>query len=571
MSESTGRPAFSGVLHRHDPQGSSGPGPVATTAFRDDDVRMFGLLTRSMAGELLKTILITTGVLVSVIAFGAAIKPLARNLLGGTDILRYVGLASIPMLQYALPFSAGFGATLVMHRMVTDNEVLAMSAAGLSHRRILRPVFLLGGLLLVVMLLLVNVVVPVFWSRMESMLARDVTRLLSSAVQRGEAFDLGDTRIFADDVLVDPAPEGSTAETRLILGGVAALQISDDGGPETEFTADYATLDVYRVDGRSILKLVLGDATVFRSVDETLVRTPAAEPRAIDLGHRFQPSPKMFTIDRMLELRADPRLFWRVRIHLDRLAERARSQAIERAIVDRLATEGRLELRDPRQDSVWTLSVPSIDPEDPLRLRDVVVERDRRGDVSVATVPSVRWRIERRTGVEVIDLDFERDEGTPMADLVPPFVRSLEPTGVAPPDRPSDDDLVAWASSVVEDPDTSASFRKGVEKDLDGLASQARRLVWDIDARIQQRLAQAITAPLLLILGAILAINLRHSTPLAVYVAAFLPAIGDILLISGGEQTLRRDPSTFGHLLLWSGNALLAILCIAGWMRLRRH
>ena len=206
-------------------------GPEASVAARasaDDDVRMPGILTRAMAGELLKTILLTTCVLVSVIAFGAAIKPLARNLLGGADILRYIALASVPMLQYALPFSAGFGATLVMHRMASDNEIIAMSAAGLSHGRILRPVMLLGAALLVVMLVLVNLVVPVFWTRMETMLARDVTRLLASSVERGEAFDLGDTRIYADDVQIFDDPEGTTAEMRLVLVGVAAIQTAGE-------------------------------------------------------------------------------------------------------------------------------------------------------------------------------------------------------------------------------------------------------------------------------------------------------------------------------------------------------
>ena len=85
------------------------------------------------------------------------------------------------------------------------------------------------------------------------------------------------------------------------------------------------------------------------------------------------------------------------------------------------------------------------------------------------------------------------------------------------------------------------------------------------------RSSGAVTAPLLLLLGSILAIHLRHSTPLAVYLVAFLPAIADILLISGGEQTLRRGPSFLGYGLLWSGNLLLIVFCVAAWLRLRRH
>lgn len=547
---------------------------VAAPASGDDDVRMPGILTRTMAGELLKTILLTTAVLVSVIAFGAAIKPLARNLLGGTDILRYVALASVPMLQYALPFSAGFGATLVMHRLATDNEIVAMSAAGLSHFRIMRPVMLLGVAILVVMLVLVNLVVPVFFSRMESMLARDVTRLLASAVERGEAFDLGDTRIYADAIEIQDAPEGTTATTRLVLVGVAAIQTGEDGEAETEFTADYATLDVHRIDGRSILKLVLGDATVYRAEDETLVRTPAAEPRAIDLGRRFEPNPKMFTLGRMLEIRENPRDYWRVRVHLDRIAEQAALHEVEEALSGRLLETGRVELRDPRRDATWTILAEDPDG-DALRagaLGRVTVEcREADGRVQASTCPEATWTIARRGGVEVVDLDLSRVDDSEALDRLPRSVRSLEPVDLERAARPSDDALLDWATGEIDDERTPPATRSSLEKELEGVALQVDRVTWDIDARIQQRFAQAVTAPLLLLLGAILAIQLRHATPLSVYVVAFLPAVADILLISGGEQMLRRGPSFLGGALLWSGNLLLVAVCIVTWLRLRRH
>ncbi len=539
---------------------------------------MPGILTRTMAGELLKTILLTTGVLVSVIAFGAAIKPLARNLLGGADILRYVALASVPMLQYALPFSAGFGATLVMHRMASDNEIIAMSAAGLSHGRILRPVALLGVALLVVMLVLVNLVVPVFWSRMESMLARDVTRLLASAVERGEAFDLGDTRIYADDVRVTDAPEGTTADTRLVLIGVAAIQTAGDGLlPETEFTADHATLDVYRVDGRSILKLVLGDATVFRAEDGTLVRTPAAEPRAIDLGHRFQPNPKMFTLHRMLDVRANPLEFWRVRTHLDRLADRMRSEMLREAIAASIIESGRLVLRDDRRGETWTITPGEpVDPDHTDRLdRPRIERRSDDGTVVAADLDEVRWAVERRGGVAVVDLQVERiatpEGGALAAERLPRSVRSLSVVGVQEPPRLDDRAVLDWADAAAEDSSRSSGLRSSVSGEVASIVRESDKVVWDIDARIHQRFAQAVTAPLLLLLGSILAIHLRHSTPLAVYLVAFLPAIADILLISGGEQTLRRGPSVLGYTLLWSGNLLLVVICIGAWLRLRRH
>ena len=532
---------------------------------------MFGLLTRYVAVELLKTILLTTAVLVAVIAFGVAIKPLARNLLGGADILRYVAMASVPMLQYALPFAAGFGATLVMHRLASDNEILAMSAAGLSYRRILRPVILLGVALLLVMITLVNFVVPVFWSRMESMLARDVTRLLASAVERGEAFDLGDTRIYADDVMIDDDPEQDGVSTRLVLVGVAALQVDGDGRPETEFTAEYATLDLYRIDGRSILKLVLGDATVFRGEDETLIRMPAAEPRAIDLGHRLQPGPKLFTLPKMLELRAEPTRFWRVQDRLRNLQGVQDLDQLTAEIDRRFLVDGEIQLVDRGRGITWKLLAGDNRPGS--LLMNPVVRLTDQGGTRETEVSQVEWTVRTVDGNTLVDLEIELAKSDdPDRELIPRTARSLvladhDSTST---ERLDAEDLMAWANGSDEQYSRSVIAEKAGRtwREIQG---EIRRLGWDIDARIQQRGAQALTGPLLLLLGSVLAIRLRHATPLVVYVVAFLPAIADILLISGGEQTLRRGPTFSGHLLLWSGNALLAFLCAAAFWRLRRN
>ena len=135
-----------------------------------EDVAMTSVLC---AMELLKVMVLTTAVLVVVIAFGATIKPLVQNALDPVDVVKYAVLAGVPMLQFALPFAAGFASTLVMHRMAGDNEILAMSVSGVSYRRILTPVFVLGLLLTVIMFLLVNFTVPHFWNLMKEMIARD--------------------------------------------------------------------------------------------------------------------------------------------------------------------------------------------------------------------------------------------------------------------------------------------------------------------------------------------------------------------------------------------------------------
>ena len=523
---------------------------------------MPGQLTRYIGRELLKTILITTGVLVTVIAFGATIKPLVRNLIGGLDVLRYVTMASVPMLQYALPFSAGFGATLVIHRMAADNEILAMSASGLSYRRIFRPIFLLAALLLVVMLVLVNFVVPVFWTRMESMLTRDVTRMLASAVEQGEAFQLGETLIYADGVEIVDAPADTDATSRLVLVGVAAVQVGEVG-VETEFTADSATLDLYRIDGRSILKLALGDAAVFRSADETLVRMPAAEPRAIDLGRRLEPSPKMFTLPRMYEVRAAPLDFWRVDLHVDRLRRDRRLQALETFLATTLERDDLLVLEDGQRGGVWTIAGGR--PAGRAVLEPTIRYVSADGASIETTVDRLAWTPVLRGSDDLVDLTLELDDAAPR-DGLPRVARSLRPRDLAGVDLDAEA-VVAWARTGGPEEVLGADVASNLVQ-VDAAVSKLR---WEIDARVRQRFAQALTGPLLLVLGSILAIRLRHATPLAVYLVAFLPAIADILLISAGEQMLRRGAGLEGHLLLWSGNTLLLVICLVNWWQLRRH
>ena len=173
----------------------------------------------------------------------------------------------------------------------------------------------------------------------------------------------------------------------------------------------------------------------------------------------------------------------------------------------------------------------------------------------------------------MVDLALELDDsGDPDRELIPRKARSLT---LIDHDSGSTDafdatSLMTWAKG--EDVSYARpSIGENARKQWSAVQYQIKSLGWDIDARIQQRAAQSLTGPLLLVLGSLLAIRLRHATPLLVYVVAFLPAIADILLISGGEQMLRRGPALSGHLLLWSGNALLAFLCTAAWWRLRRN
>ena len=96
-------------------------------------------------------------------------------------------------------------------------------------------------------------------------------------------------------------------------------------------------------------------------------------------------------------------------------------------------------------------------------------------------------------------------------------------------------------------------------------------LLSQVTSRINSRFALSLTTLLLLLLGSILAVLLKRSMPLTVYMWAFLPALLDLVLISSGSSMIRAGTTWMGLLTLWSGNLLLLLLIALAYRRLARH
>ena len=120
-----------------------------------------------VAAELWRLLLLTVAVLVTVIAFAAAVKPLADGKLGPAEAIKFMVLAIPPMLAYALPFAAGFAATLAYHRMAQDNELLAAHSGGIAHRSLLTPAVGTGFALFLALASLNEYAIPHFLRAME--------------------------------------------------------------------------------------------------------------------------------------------------------------------------------------------------------------------------------------------------------------------------------------------------------------------------------------------------------------------------------------------------------------------
>jgi len=203
-----------------------------------------------MLADVLRQFAITAIILVIVIAFGAAIKPLSSDsLLTGWDTMKYLLLAIIPMLQFAIPFAGAFAATICLHRMAQDNEFIAMAVSGQSYIRLLTPMIGFGAVLTLIVAILAQSVIPVFISKMAQAMTSDLPRLLTNSIRQHSPFIQGDLVIWAEDIYLD----SEKADERMALDQVAVAKVEQDGQAKMYFTASAAVVDVQRIDSQPSL------------------------------------------------------------------------------------------------------------------------------------------------------------------------------------------------------------------------------------------------------------------------------------------------------------------------------
>jgi lipopolysaccharide export LptBFGC system permease protein LptF len=542
---------------------------------------LFGILFRSHLLELLKVLAVASSVLVTVISFGAAIKPLSENLLGPADLLRYMLFATIPMLQFALPFAAAFAGVIVFHRLASDNEIVAMATSGLSYQRILAPAIALAVLLTAAMVVIVDLGAPTFWQALRRIKGSDLTRLLVARIDRGEAFRVGGTEIYADEAHVVDAPADTGAQRRLVLVGVAAVELASDGTPKREFAARYATVDFHRLPSGDVLKVALTDATSYSAGEGAIAGASVVRPELIDLGQRGRASPKELRLAELWRLPSELERFPPIVVRRDELRATLSAADAWRAIDAALAAGDSVAF-EATDGSRWLLEggrlvgQQVVGGEGGLRLRQLEgagVRTQAGGRTATLTLVSSEPGAQARFDLLVEDATMDEPRtGSARRAL---RLTDLALVGGGGPSREALDNAEllaaaeATAGGFVSGP--IESVRAAIASRAAELDTQIGKLRAEVVARLVQRSAQALTAPLMLFFGAMLAILLRRKAALLVYLVAFLPAIATILLISGGEQMLRDATRVDGFAVAYSGVLGLAVASLVGWRILARH
>ncbi len=560
-------------------------------------------LWRHMTLELWRLVLLSASVLVTVIAFAAAVKPLADGDLTPGGAMKFMLLAIPPMLAYALPFAASFGTTLAYHRMAQDNEITAAQAGGLSHRTLIVPALVSGLLMAGALATLNEQVIPRFLRGMERMVTLDVAQMLVSRIERGQPATLGNMTVYADAIRRVPPEPGSGVLDQLLLLGVAAVETTGAGEVLTDATAERAWVillpgPMAGFDEGSIAGVIQLERGVGSTEGELRV-IDRVRTRPFRVPDAFEDDPKFLTFGELRDLRDHPeRMNFVESTRVELARQLAAREGLEK-LAQQVHAEGDLRMIGAGGLSVvitsggigpdrgWRFAPvtpggrvivdiyrpgPNGEPGgggvDRLEAEDAVINLEGHSasaDDALGTTPD-----ERGLTFELI-LDgvhlSARSSVDGAARTVETEQRRRKIGGLRLRVDPLDRLLTLNPAQMVAE----SKSRLDPQGAYPGIAEQTQRLEWllaklqrEITSKQHERMAMAASCLVMVLTGAITALLLKNSPPLVVYLWSFFPAVVTVILISTGQQTTHSDSPTVGIPLTWSGVGALAAYAGAG-------
>lgn len=571
-------------------------------------------LYRYILRDLLKVLVLTTAVMVVVLSFVSAIGPLSDGLLGPVSLLKYVLYTMPTVLGFALPFAGAFAATVVFHGMAKDNEVLACRAGGMSYSRIFAPVAGLGGMLMVVLLLLSNTLVPGFWRAATKTVEGDVLGVLVGQLNQNRPYMFADGLVlYSDDAVVLDPPEDSgsdelAAEQFIVMSGVAVGQFDKQSGRVlNDTTASTASALLVRdAFGKSYITLKLQDPVHYDAESGELVNVGRFDEVQTDqpilLPNPIADEAVFFTFEDLMRLRERPQDFDTVRDAQAELAATVSREELTRRILDGLTASngglGFVTLKGGLANTYYRLSAELVERNarglvltgsDELKVTiDRYDNADLRGD------PTRRFEadyaeLQVRTGrfdlepevritmknVRVLALNASGDANN-KAEYIFPAMRM--------PERVLGVDPAALSAEQVNELSQAEGIRESeaVRQARAMLRFRIMQLKYLIDAELYTRVATALATPLLLILGALLAIRLSDRLPLVVFFWSFILAIVTLVMIKTGSSMAERvsiddvlsgvhSNRLLGVAVLWGGNLLLLIVIGRLYLKVARN
>ena len=517
--------------------------------------------------------------------------------------------AMVPMAQYALPFAAGFGATLAYHRMALDNELTACHAGGVSHRVVLIPAVLSGLAMGAILLVLSNSVIPRFLQSMEGLITQDATRLMVSRIDRGQAIEeLEGLQIFADDAhALEPSADHAArgAYQQIWLGNVLVVQRDPETGEIIgEGFARQARLHLYPTTARRPLRhrprrarrardRSVGTRIEMRLIEVTARRAGegAMQQATLDyelrIGDAFKDDPKYLTWTELQRLRDEPErmnfIDARRRVVATHLAQR---QTLDH-LRDRFAgPEHAAAFTDPLDDPVRVRAgqmrwVPERErhvlrpPPGEDEVVITTVDENGRTETFRAAEALLRAPPETEAGTSDVRIDltvrdyrFFRDN-----EQIPGRREEWTISGLHLDAFRASDFLARSSFELLADADAHVAMRP-TDDFIRNPANDLRRRIEDLNREIlskqHERLAMSAACFVMVLCGGVIALRLRDALS-----APGLP----LVLLPGTRrrphhlhrQGMVHDHGYAGLPILWGGVALLGAFTVIQFLKLSRH
>ena len=574
-------------------------------------MRVSWTLLRHITFELWRYVLLITAVLVLVTAFGATIQHYAKGQLSAVDTLKFMGLAAVPMLAYAVPFSGALATTLTYHRLAQDRELMAAQAGGMSLAALLLPAVVAGVVLTVSMTFLSEQVIPRFLQRMSDVASGQAAGIISRAIERGEAVQVEGYLLYADQVFTPEISEPGL-QAHLVLLGAHIIKLDQQGEMVSWGAAQRADLYVWQPREVSEMDLSADDelsvapgSTV--SKVQYWVKDAVGDSDMLTNGRLgsfsdtlYMPSgggdsPKFFTWGEMRAAYRDPDPMGPIDAQRRDLAFHYALRMVIGRIVDDLRTGGSVQFEGAdgsalilraggiewdQDELAWRLAPRSSQPITVERYRNHPsgtrqVDRFELGsatlDAALTGDPTNRGMELTLHGENVRTALAER----PGADAQMGGVREemtlgpllVEDDPVAESLSKSSNELFAAVDAHNQRWGGEDPFLIPPTSDLRKRISKARKQILGTH---HERLALSVAAVLLAIAGAVAAIRFQEAPPLTAYLAAFVPALGMVLAVSTGQEMVD-DYGPVGLPVLWGGLVVLAGLIVWVSMRIARR
>lgn len=550
-------------------------------------------LYRYILFEVLKLLFLSAGVLVLVISFAAAIKPLSDGQVEAASLIKFIVYSGPTMLGFILPFAGAFATTLVFLRLASDNEIIACSAGGVSYFTILLPIFVLGLVMALGLFGLSNFVIPDFYRRASRAVESDLMTMMIHQLNQNRAFVTDEAVLFADradEESITPelrrAIDSPFVPSKLIrLKGVAIGFLDDHGQVRNDLTADLANLLLYHHENRSWVTVHLEQVVEYDAVRGRLVSIDEVDLPPMQLPTPFREKPKFLSLPQLRRLYVHPDRFDRIDELKNQLARSAAAERLRRLLqfdLDPTGSSRGVLLQDSYRGEVYQVQGPEL----VRRQDDLVLESVADSPVTVIYGIDPPTRIEARSARVSIEQSvgdvaprvlvvlnrarvFEGDSVEPLTEHEQLLLRRLVWPSFAF-DMFADRSVFEWLST-----ESMAPFikSKAVLRVREMLERELIELGHKIKARLHERAASAIACPLLLVLGALLSMRFKDQMPLAIYFWSFLLAIVTLIFIYTGANMAGGLDYTLsvGLGVLWSGNVVLAIVVGTVYCKLARN